>query len=250
LVQWQNANPQSPRQIDAVLISIGGNDLLLADAVKEFSFSAGGTMDMPSRSLMQRIAEAINNLPGQLDVVIDRINREVRPRHIFFVEYPDPLRNERGQFCGGSRDVNPIQAIGHVLAGDLERARRMSGFISQHETSLAFNSILLPLNRALRDAAARHANVTLVTGIQGATRNNGYCAPSNRRLFHTFVDSFAIQGDPYAALHPNPDGTRRLSDRIVAQLRGPLLTVPVSSPRLRADELKGTNALKPFRTLK
>ncbi|MGB0722841.1 MAG: hypothetical protein ACPGU7_10650 [Gammaproteobacteria bacterium] len=217
LQRWAASRRLRTGAIDVLLISIGGNDVLLGDAVKEFTSVRGIALDIPSRVLMANVRNQMRALPHRLGEALTLINSTLRPRRIVLVEYPDPLRGPDGRFCHRYTDPAPVRDSGLLMWDPVNMTRQ----VSRDENAWAYSQVLLPLNRTLRTVAAKFPNVTVVGGIERGMVTRGYCASPGQRYFHTFTDSFNVQGgfirhfpSLVAGLHPNDRGVAFISQAI------------------------------------
>jgi hypothetical protein len=174
------------RPIDALLITTGADDigftdivtaLVKAPAIGSLSdlynhlHSPGPTADWSHVSLDQ--------LPGVYDQLAAAIGRTLpNVQNVFLTEYYDPTHNSNGQFVdGGLNDIIP-------------------GFqVSAAEESWAYSNVVVPLNNAIHDMAARHG-WHLVSGIAAAFLDHGYTAAPGDRWVNTAEESREIEG-PY-----------------------------------------------------
>jgi hypothetical protein len=227
------------REIDAVLVSIGGNDmgfskilqsciadepchdpptrldttvpvaaaLICSAAVLGPSSAAcvdyfDGLHD-PNASAKDVFDAGIVALPG----LYDRLDQEVRrtlpdlpPARLYVSEYPNLLRDEDGNLCG----FDPLDPLG-TLPG-----------VSGAEAAWAEGIVTVSLNDAIAAAAERHG-WTVVGGLFEASTAHGYCAsdPWLVRL----QDTFLIQGDAFGTAHPNAAGHAAAADLLTDALR-------------------------------
>ncbi len=191
------------RKPDAVLVSIGANDVHFGDVVglcivrpacpqRHYDpdhLGPGTTADVA-------VGAAIARLGGQYDALASRLGRVVRPDRVFVTEYFDPTRGRSGATC-------------HAL---------VNGAVSRAELEWAESSVLAPLNDEV--AAAAHRNGwEEVGGIAAAFSTHGYCTPLAQRWVRRVEESLANLDGP---LHPNALGQRAIADAIVPPLGGAL----------------------------
>jgi hypothetical protein len=104
--------------------------------------------------------------------------------------------------------------------------------INEAEAKWAFESIIMPLNDAVRTAAALWGWV-YVGGIAsefgGAQSEHlvahGYCANAVRWA-RTFNDSLQCQRNEKGMLHPNPEGHKWYARRLVQELQNVGIVIP------------------------
>ena len=135
---------------------------------------------------------------------------------MFVVEYFDPTRGRDGDFC-------------------LRSAFRR---LSRGEMKWAYESVLAPLNDAVRAAAERHG-WTAVSGVSQVFGRNGYCTGDADRYIRTIQESVRFQRLSFGsilrrlgpalsgAFHPNEAGHLATAGRIVPALQ--LALPPVTS---------------------
>jgi lysophospholipase L1-like esterase len=190
-------NLASTAGVDAVTISIGGNDIL-------FQYIVGACVLSPACNLSQPvIAQRLAQLPGRLDdLAQDLVSVSVDSHRIFVVEYPNPAEGSDGSYC----DREPP---GDLLSGiDANEARWTAEFV------------LPRLNRALCEAAQRHG-WTYVGDVAPRFATHGWCAQPQNWL-NTFEDSTRKQRHYRGAMHPNRDGHAAVGERL-ADAIAPLL---------------------------
>ncbi|MGN6201991.1 MAG: PKD domain-containing protein [Solirubrobacterales bacterium] len=190
------------RQVDAVLVSVGANDVYFGPIVKFCLQWRSCTKKrfkpkdkrVPKGRLPQVVEKAIARLRAEYDVLARRLSRIVPPSHVVITEYFDPTRDATGKFC---------ERIGtHLSHGRLQ--------IDRAEAEWAATKILQPLNEKIAEEANGH-RWTNVSGVAEAFRNHGYCAKEDTWIVQ-FEDSFFRQiGDSFFSrfagfLHPNKKG--------------------------------------------
>lgn len=188
------------RQIDLLLVTIGGNDIgfsrLIAGLVDADSWLdpicyetdlgnvwasvADGQWNRASR-LAWRIGDpfrircrtvrtdggatlaGLQGLPAELDRLAEALG-DLGPRRVLVMEYPDPTGYSDG----------PLPEVCDEIIGDAAPLGLHE--IDRSEQLLGRSEVLVPLNAAIRDAARRHG-WGLVTGVSAAfTAGHGYCA--------------------------------------------------------------------------
>jgi len=224
------------RQVDAVLISVGANDI-------HFAGVAGfcGTVpneDCFSRPLPQRfggdgvrtVREAVANALTQLRLdyrlLAKRISPAIPASRVYLSEYFDPTRDERGNIC-----------------------ERFFGAIERVEVEQAQNRLLRPLNAA-GAVAARGNGWNLVDEVMSSFRNHGYCA-GRQAWVSTLGDSLRNLGglgDRHrGTLHPNRPGHEVIGTLIAADLEQDLYPgrdfPPRPFPEPEIDEGDGISTL-------
>jgi lysophospholipase L1-like esterase len=180
------------RTIDALLISIGGNDIGFADVLKILALD-------PSRRVasiaLNRVAKEIEKLEDNFDELEKQI-RKLNPDHVFITEYPiahfDRKDGTVRGGCGAFSLVNVDEANSVKQLGE-------------------------SLNEAVEAAADKHG-WTFIDGVVEGFRGRGYCE-SDERYFVTLSESRRSQGNIKGTMHPNRKGHRVYADRITATLQ-------------------------------
>jgi lysophospholipase L1-like esterase len=188
------------RPADAILISVGANDVHFGDVVRR---CMAATYCPQSRygegTLDGAVREALADLPGRYDALAAALRRGklVRDdRHVFLTDYFDPTRDAGGTTC-----------------------RAIAGGVSRRELAWAQDQVLSPL-RAAVEAGARRNGWTLVGGITEAFAGHGACAGTERWV-RSLREALAT-GNPSGTLHPNDAGHAAIADSIAAVV-GPAL---------------------------
>jgi lysophospholipase L1-like esterase len=208
----------SQRQVDAVLLSIGANDIHFSDIV---SFCAKrprgncftrrpykGPGGDGSRSAEEIVAADLAELRSSYGTLAGAISNRIAPAQIHIVEYFDPTRNARGEPCG------------HILS------------IGKANVELAQSKMLVPLNEAV--AAAADANRwDMVSGVEKLFRTHGYCA-GKQAWVSSLGDSLwnlgGIAGKHRGTLHPNAAGHEATSELIAKALDRDLYGAQTTTP--------------------
>jgi lysophospholipase L1-like esterase len=189
--------------VDALTITIGGNDILFEYIVMA---CVVGTCKIMDPLIELRIAD----LAGRLEHLGDALaGINVAPDRIFILEYPDPTHEATGTYC----DHKPS---GDALAG-----------ISKCEARWASECILPKLNYQLCKIA-QDRGWHYVGGIADAFKDHGWCAPTN--WINTVNESLAAQGHPRGAMHPNELGYRAIGEVLAASIKQQLLGGSLQPP--------------------
>jgi lysophospholipase L1-like esterase len=201
--------------IDALTISIGGNDIgfagIVRTCVNTSPHLAGCT------ALDASVSKALGDLPAALLRVFAAV--PARVSNVFVTEYPDPTTGALDALCG---------TIGSPAFHGLEG-------ISADEAAWASSRVVARLN-ATEKGAVDAANDRLpephpvfhfVTGISFRFAGHGYCtgggspAPwawPNPRFIATPVDSLTRQGDFNGTMHPNDLGQQAIGEVLAAAM--------------------------------
>lgn len=186
-----------PRTIDALTISIGGNDVGFASLV-EAAVNPFAPPVYLNAGLVSQLAVDFSRLPGLYDALGAAIHSRLGNlvANVYLTEYPDLTHNRFGGFSAGT---------GAFFA------------ISAAEFQYAYNSVEIPLQTAMKDAARRNGWV-YVGGMMADTRTHGLSAgpgPSGS-WFVTPVQSLIAQRDLNGTAHPNAWGQQVYRNHILA----------------------------------
>jgi hypothetical protein len=223
------------RPIDALWLSIGGNDVGFGLVLKTALLYANA-FDLAGfrrerENEVGRLAEKYNELADALrDHVASK--QEVKPE-IFLTQYPDPTyanvfdEGEKDQRrCGVRPKVTQFQhrtVVSYIA--DLFFFRGAS----ENEIGDLRTHVVDPLQGAVKEAAKAH-EWTLVDGHVEPSEMHGYCNlwkdSASDPWFHTHDDSLSRQGNLVKAfdseggystgvMHPNILGLRSMADALV-----------------------------------
>ncbi|GAB2474590.1 SGNH/GDSL hydrolase family protein [Jatrophihabitans fulvus] len=194
------------RPIDALLVSIGANDLGFGAIVRDCVLLP----DCSRGRGAQRYAEGVQRAPAgfvRLDARLDELAGRGLLRHAFSTGYFDVATRDDGQLCPGPDD-----------------GRSQDG-ISRTEFGWTHEVVSPGLNDLVRDAVRRAdggADWHFVGGIAEAFDRHGYCAQDS--WVRTASQSLRGQHDLTGSFHPNEKGQQLgYAVRIEAAL-APLLT--------------------------
>lgn len=200
------------RPIDALFISIGGNDIGFADLVARCIVHRNCSTNDEALAILKT---GLDSLPAHYEALSQKLNG-LQAAKVFITEYPDLARNENRQFCH------------HKPALDVLR------FLRREEAQWASEVVVKGLNDQVKAAADAHGWV-YVGGIAEGFAAHGYCA-RERRWVRTFSDAKEIQGtdnrcdllDPASiksciissgSVHPNEGGHAWYATRLIEELQ-------------------------------
>ena len=209
------------RRIDALLLSVGGNDVGFGPGLKALvkDFLGKG-----QDATFAQINTRIDQLPQKYARLAEQIEERLNPRKVFITEYPTAMFDRSDGTPGGGCGIFDSSFELDISAEDGRRIRDAGR----------------RLNEAIRTAAGRHGWV-FVDGIEAGFAGHGYC--SDDSFFVFAEDSCRQQGDFEGTMHPTGAGHAVYSRRLVAALakhlfpRGPL--VP-TTPQAPDDEIVAT----------
>lgn len=202
---------QARRPIDAVLVSIGANDVHFG-AIARFCISVsrcetrrfdpgrpGREAPAGAPTADAVIAGSLAELPGRYAALAERLRAANVPAdRVVIVEYFDPTHDERGETCRAA------------LPG-----------VTREEAAWASDAVVTPLNTQVRLAALRHG-WRLVSGVQDAFLAHGICAGGQARWVRRIEESIGRGSGLSGPLHPNG-----LGHLATAALIGPVLGAAV-----------------------
>lgn len=219
------------REIDAVVTSIGVNDLgfgklvehcILYPSCQDRGFPNPVTSDETLDQVMQ---ERILSLPR----LYDRFSHSLKAlgipaRNVYLSEYFDSTRDQNGAFCDplirvDARTLRPFTlAIPHPFLRKLGQAATSVVLdFDRSEAQWANEKVLTRLNKQVRRAASKHG-WGLVTGVASKFREHGYCSGADSWIIGLF-ESFERQHDHNGTLHANPKGNAETAKLAVKELR-------------------------------
>jgi GDSL-like Lipase/Acylhydrolase family len=185
------SGPDSCRDVDAILVSAGVNDLGFADIISHCAADSAIFDDCSEDiEFVGKLNQRFLGLDELYDALGDRLDEgPLADAKIYITEYPDdPFDGEGG--CGFLRKINDDE--GAWLHRQAVR-----------------------LNQEIRSAAARNG-WNYVGGIADGFRGHGYCA--DHPWFVGLGDSVLKQENPDGTLHPNRSGHSHTAARLVDAL--------------------------------
>jgi lysophospholipase L1-like esterase len=200
------------RPIDALIISIGGNDIGFVPGLAAVTLLPEYTRTAVERYIQKNIRE--------LDKKFKDLEKQIRaldPKHVLITEYPIAHFDRRDDgTVGGGCGVFNLDLIDKATPIEVRQYSRIPK-ITKAEAE-AIKRIGRSLNQAVKDAAELHG-WTLVDGMVDGFRGRGYCRSRNERYFVTVSESCTRQGDLYGTMHPNQSGHKVYASQIAAALR-------------------------------
>jgi len=185
------------RTIDALIMTIGGNDILFEYIVAACMLGTGHC------DIVSPILEAkLQALGGHLtDLANALAPANIPPDHIFLVQYPDPTTGSSGDYCDHQPGCDPL------------------GRISGCEAQWMSACIVPALNYQLCSIASQRG-WHYVEGMAGF-HGHGWCASDN--WVNTIDAALRAQGHYRGGLHPNPDGYAYIGGAMAAAVKDQLL---------------------------
>jgi len=161
------------RKIDALLISIGGNDMGFGTVASECAMPFNDCRD----AMLPVVDEGLQLAQIRFDDLAKAIEAKlpVESHSVYLTEYPDPTVNAQGRYA------RPPGLLNGLLV---------------REARWASEYVIAKLNETVRGAADEHG-WTFVDGVGPQFRGPGYghgLAAGSERWFNTLEDSFVLQG--------------------------------------------------------
>jgi lysophospholipase L1-like esterase len=210
-----DADGQNCEHIDALLLSIGGNDVHFGLVTKECASTgsdATGCVD-DGTDLNAQIASDLDALEDNLDDV-EAFRESLGGPQLFLMEYPDVFRDDTDAICDRfTFDRAVTEAISHNDYWDVSS----EFFIPWnadifHADLVKLNEVLYePLLERLEETADEHGWI-YVDGIRSAFATHGYCAEDTYIV--QYKESAANQEDIRGTLHPNRKGHQEIAKKI------------------------------------
>jgi hypothetical protein len=182
------------RNIDALVVNVGANDLHFSDIVFDCAFPDPSTPCHIEDDIEEQLRSDLAALPGKLDSLAGMMDDWLRYSNVYLMEYFDPTRDNNHDFC--TMDVGP-------------------GTINSAESAWAFLEVVTPLNTELGKAAARHHQKAwrYTGGVMERYGTHGYCASSPYIV--NWDESHANQRNRDGVMHPNWAGQGVYAEALV-----------------------------------
>ncbi|MFI7435321.1 PKD domain-containing protein [Micromonospora haikouensis] len=211
------------RDIDALTVSTGANDLRFSSVVKD-CITTNCTWAPTGEALDERLAV----LPEHYRALDAAIDAKLHPKVTTISQYFDPVHDETG-------GVN-LRCV----------ADGVGTLVTDEEAEWAYQNVVSVLNGQVSFAAAKHGWV-LADGIASEFAPHGYCARDGWVV--QIGQSLDGQGDENGGFHPNVAGHetygRRLAEEISAKLPAPVgdRALPGPAPEGGDSFPKGTDVV-------
>jgi hypothetical protein len=246
-------HPNTMRKIDAMLISIGINDIHFSDIITDCIEHNALPLVDSCLSDQPDFDGNISNLQStrypHLKQVLDTVFPfNLRPQNTYIVEYPDPTHNPGTTF--GFCDEGGVPVSQNIVLGYPNLLFPGGGddvlaFIDATENSWLFSYALTNLDGAIKTAANSFGwnfiDRSAAGDILSLYRPHGYCTGLNR-WFRTGWESSLIQGpNPFSlaalidqkntkgTIHPNIEGHGIIADAMFASYTAASDTIPPSA---------------------
>ena len=209
------------RRADAVLLSIGINDVGFGN-IARFCFDDGldaqdsAAIDCwnkpyPTASSPITLQAWVRTRRAALPDRYARLAAALRAVGIpasktYVTEYPNATRDAQGATCNPLIPYLDSTPFGYSVRGTITSA----------EAAQAESELLLPVNTALKAAAATYG-WHLVSGIASQSTTHGVCA--TKPWFVDVSESLIDQHDVLGTLHPNQQGQKAIAGLVLAALK-------------------------------
>jgi lysophospholipase L1-like esterase len=209
------------RRVDAVIVSIGINDVGFGN-IARFCFDDGldaqdsAAIDCwnkpyPAASSPTTLQDWVRTrraaLPGRYAQLAAAFRAAGIPASkIYVTEYPNATRDAQGATCSPLIPYLDSTPFGYSVRGTITGA----------EAAQAESELLLPVNAALKAAAATYG-WHVVSGIASQSTTHGVC--STRPWFVDVSESLIQQHDVLGTLHPNLQGQQAIAGLVVSALK-------------------------------
>jgi hypothetical protein len=212
------------RDVDALMVSIGANDIRFSDVVKGCLVTTLCNASTVQTTFDARLAE----LPGryaQLAAALDAMG--VPDNRVLLSEYFDPTTADAGlpdMRCtlNSTALASFASWMTYDLIADLVAAAAAGGVLDDDEAIWAREHVIAGLNDAGASAASAHG-WTRVGGIASRFERHGYCATDHKVV--RIGESLTGQHNPDGAFHPNVAGQQAYGAALFGPLRA-RLTLP------------------------
>jgi len=258
-----------PREIDAVLLSIGGNDAGFADVIKACLIQqschesavlegdpVGGTIcflldfvgfgqpcnDFYGQVFSQSAADILATRVATLPAKYEELARDHLPQLEGLLEPLDPLGPPRAPvervrsrrvYITEYPDLTKDDSRAYCAFDPTSNPLAMMPVITQAEWRWMDQVAASALNGAVANAAGTH-DWNLVGGIYSAWAPHGYCA--DRRWVIRLYETFLMQRDEKGVMHPNRPGHNNNGGAILSALMGELYPEGLSGKPRAPDE--------------
>ncbi|WP_421577709.1 hypothetical protein [Shinella sp. M31] len=228
------------RPIDAVLLSIGGNDIGFSKIIASVLASPGlqtvafrwADQSRPPAEAGQYIARELPGKYAELDKILENNLLITDSRRVIIAAYPNPTTDQNGKVCGSNK--------GGLTRGLEAFPSRGTANVSDLESRSIVEYVVDPLNTAVRKAPNRHGRRwTVAEGHLERIKGHGICAEGTlskedtlstrkymdgfdayaptTRWFRTINDSFMIQNQMQVESEKSTSLLAKLFDPVLSQ---------------------------------
>jgi hypothetical protein len=197
------------REIDALFVSIGANDVHFSQIVHDCLMQPDCNDLANPGSPAQHYAHDSTQLPGRYDQLASALDGlGIHANRVYLTEYFDPTHDDAGAICDGT------------ILNDWFHNPTTVKSITGVEAQWASTTLVGGMNQLGAAAAGAHG-WNRVGGITSQFIPHGYCAVDHWVV--RLSESLAAQGDLNGVLHPNHPGQAVYSDRLRASASNDLL---------------------------
>jgi hypothetical protein len=202
------------RKIDALVMSIGINDLLLETGISGLIIAAANPAppQFQDSNELKNAFSQLENLPKLYTKLNQKINSSLNVSSIFLYEIPINMFRDK--------DNNPTGGCGILR------------FIEKQD-AIIIDRIGVDLNRIAQASSGQHG-WNYLSGIVEAFRGHGYCESPQNSWYRAGGTSCKCQGDFDGTIHPNEAGHTKI---------GIILFERLKSRLSRQNELEPLNVL-------
>jgi hypothetical protein len=210
------------RPIDALLLSIGINDLDFSDIIHACATNPA-VPDYGDENCVYDtgVNRKLNDLGPNYDTLA-RALRSLDVAETYLTDYPGVPFGTNGTGCG--------------MLG-------LRGLGIGSEESTAMYRTGQALNSQIRDAANRNG-WNFVEGMTQAFLGRDYCKPSDQRYFIRLEESLDHQGTEHGTSHPNPNGHKVLGSLLTRAIGLGLPAYPFIRATVTIDQVKMGKSFK------
>ncbi|MFZ6008917.1 MAG: hypothetical protein ACOYXT_01115, partial [Bacteroidota bacterium] len=224
LDEVKDARQVAKRDIDLLMVSIGGNDLGFSDMLKKAILE-----NVYNENIYSDILTDLSILAENLSAVRQKINSELRTKKVLFFSYPTDLFSMDTKVIAGpffnvtvstsdcglfNRETVDLLIRKKVLVDGVNpnEAKMFKQLTEQLNATLATN--ILKFNETDGDKWDFLGNV-----IPERFNGRGYCTSEGTTLFVYASDSCEQQGDLNGTMHPNAEGHRIYKEEIFKKMK-------------------------------
>lgn len=214
------------RRVDALLVSIGINDLDFSDIITACATNPATPHFGDSSCVYGTgVNSKLNELPEKYDKLASKLRLAgrlggqlggLKVAETYLTDYPAVPFGTDGTGCG----ILGLRGLGIGT----EESRAM------YDTGRS-------LNLRIQDAANRHG-WNYVEGMTDAFRGRDYCRPASERNFIRLEESIAHQGTEHGTSHPNPRGHQAMANLLGRWVALDRPAYPFVRLRVVIDEVK------------
>ncbi|MEO7923243.1 MAG: SGNH/GDSL hydrolase family protein [Chitinophagaceae bacterium] len=216
------------KNIDLLLLSIGGNDIGFSDLLKE---TTTGELALDN---LNSYLNRINSLKDSYNFLNLGLRDQLNVKNILIAEYPTQLfsNNYTRQFLDSSDLAHPV--ISNQFSCEL--FKEWTGYLSIRRREIEnLNIIGEKLKSARIEAASKHGWL-YAGGIADKFKNHGYCSTPDQTYWITASYSCTNEGDTRGTMHPNQKGHAIIKTSVLEKII-PLLFSAIE----RVDDRSKTN---------